>query len=113
MNRTKTSNIGLIIFLSAALVALSLYLADLHNVPVVAPWLDFLAAKLYQGFPLLGRLLPYGRMYLASAVIGLAVFLLATIFASPFIGSSTSEGQLENKLKARSKSKHGPSVKVS
>jgi hypothetical protein len=35
--------------------------------------------------------------------VGLAVFLLATIFASPFIGNSTSSDQLERKLKGGTK----------
>jgi uncharacterized protein involved in cysteine biosynthesis len=103
MNRSKTSNVGLIIFLAATLVALAAYLADLHNLPVLAPWLDLLGRSIYGWMPLLARLLPNGAMYLSAGVVGLAVFLLATIFASPFIGNSTSSDQLERKLKGTTK----------
>lgn len=111
--KPKTSNLGLLLFLGAGIVALAAYLSDLHNLPVLAPWLDLLGRTIYSKTPLLARLLPNGAMIISAGVVGLVVFLIATISAAPFMGSSTSEGQLEKRLKARSKSKRGTSVKVS
>ena len=109
--RPKTSNLGLILFLASAMIALAAYFADLHNWPVLAPWLDLLGRSIYGWIPLLSRLLPYGQMYLSAAVVALGFFLLATLIAAPFISGNTNEDRLEKKLKDRSK-KSQSSVKA-
>src|ERR1700680_4120623 len=110
MNR-KTNNVSLVLFLASALVALAAYGADRANVPIASNWLDWLADRIYAGLPLLQRLLPFGRMYLSASAVGLGFFLLATLIAAPFIGSTTNEGTLEKKLRSRAK-KNQSSVKV-
>jgi hypothetical protein len=113
--RPKTSNLGLTLFLFSFVVGATLYLADLSNVPVISNWMDYLGSRIYAWVPVLGRLIPpaKGSMIFSAGLLGLILFLLATIAAAPFMGNSTSEGQLEKRLRNRGKSKRGSSVKVS
>ena len=68
---TKISTSGWIVSVVSMLVTALLYYADVHNAPVLAPWLDLLAERIYRWLPLLARLVPNAAMFLSSAVVGL------------------------------------------
>jgi len=96
---TKVSVSGWIVLVASMLVTALLYYADIRNAPVLAPWLDLLADRIYRWLPILARLAPNAAMFLSSAVVGLVFFLIGTVIAACFTAPSSKNDRIESQLK--------------
>ncbi len=88
MSSARASDRGFLILVGSILVAVSCYYADLVNLPVIAPWLDWITVRICHWFPMMSRLLS-AAMWIGSVVIGLTVFIISNAIVSAV--SPTSE----------------------
>jgi hypothetical protein len=108
---TKISASGWFVGLASILVTALLYCADVHNAPVVAPWLDFLAERFYQWMPVLGRLVPNAAMLVSSLAVGLVFFLITTVLAACLVSSSRIRA-LESQMRGMQRKRRPRSVRI-
>jgi uncharacterized protein involved in cysteine biosynthesis len=110
-NGNKTSTTGFLVAIAALLVSVGAYYADLCNVPVLAPWLDWLANRIYGWLPILERLVPQASMVLSAIAVGFAFFVVATVLTACFFPSSRI-GALEIQMRGMQRKRRPRSVKV-
>jgi hypothetical protein len=109
--RAKTSTSGLIVAAGSSLVGIGAYGADLHNFPVIAPWMDWLADRIYGALPILARLVPSAKMFVSAAAIGLVFFLAATVLVACLVPSSRI-GALEAQMRGMQRQRQPRRVKM-
>jgi hypothetical protein len=111
IGKSKMSTSGFLVAIASLLFSIACYYADLRNVPVIAPWMDWIADHLYSLLPILTRLAPAAKMFVSAASVGLAFFLLATVLSACFIPSSRI-GDLEGQMRAIQRKRRPRTVKV-
>ena len=74
IGKSKMSTSGFLAAIASLLFSIACYYADLRNVPVIAPWMDWIADHLYSLLPILTRLAPAAKMFVSAASVGLASF---------------------------------------
>jgi hypothetical protein len=87
---------------ASGLVGLGAYAADLHNLPVLANWMDWLSNRIYGAMPILSRLVPNAQMFVSAAAVALAFFAAATILVA-FLVPSSRIGALEAQMRGMQK----------
>jgi hypothetical protein len=100
--QSKTSASGFLISMGAVLLSVLCYYADINNVPVIAPYVDYIAALVYAWFPILSRLPSQTPMFLGAATLGLIFFLVSTLIAACFDKPPSANDRIEVQLQ-----KHG------
>lgn len=99
---------GLIILLGSMVLAIGLNRAEVVDFPVIAPYLDWIAEKLYYVAPALSRLPPGSAMWVSPGLIAGVVFILAVLVAI-FFQSNGSD--MESQLRQRQPKAHKIKVK--
>ncbi len=83
-----------VITIVAILVAVSCYAAAFQNVPIVSPWLLWIAKQMYDWQPGLNAFRsPQTPILVSSAVVGCVIWLIGLAFASP-IASLFAQSQI-------------------
>jgi hypothetical protein len=98
-----TTNGGLFVFLAGILgtaIATLCYYLDLNNVPVIAPYLDLIADKIYGWIPYLAVLRQIDRMWVSAVVVGLVCFLVISLIARLVIDRAPGD-KVEKRLRKR------------
>jgi hypothetical protein len=112
-NKARTSTSGLLVSIAAILVWIGAYYSDVRNVPVIAPWLDWIADRLYGMLPILKHLAPQAAMSASATAVALIFFLAASVLVACFSRPGSATDKIERQLKTRGdKAKHRAGIKV-
>jgi hypothetical protein len=99
MRRSQITPVGWIVLGISAVGTLLAYLADRANVAVIAPYMDLIAAKVYQWVPNLSRFPGVDPMWVSSAIVGASILLVGLPIAAvaPFSHTDRLESQLKQR----------------
>lgn len=107
----KASWSGILTLIGAIVFSCLLYQADVRNVPIISPWLDFFGAWTYRFLPLLKRLPRPAFMMISSGEVGLVALIIATVIVALLLPSSK-VGRMEGQMRDMQNDRRPPSAKI-
>lgn len=110
-SQSNISALRFLILIAAVLISIGCYYADLVNLPVIAPWLDWLDAWIYHWFPAFRTVPANASMFVSAAAVGLTFFLVAIVLEA-FLLPSSKVGRMENQMRGIQRKRRPRSVKI-